>query len=481
VSHGPDTEPPFICIQSGSALRRGADGTFTALDGPARYPSIAGIPILTPHPEGLLSAYLDSLQVGRAAFECHEAEWRELARASNAPKSRRIERMLQGAEQNLALLERCMRPVAEYLGAVGPVQPDVTDLLTTSGAYRTPCWWILPYFLQDWGGTPEFEQVSALLEESLRARPNDGSLAVLGSGAGGLVRLGSRLFQRTYGVDLSITTQLLTQLLFSGEPLPLAVDRADWTTTTIAPPTGFVNPIELLVADVYWLPFADNSMSAVTTQYLLDLLGNPLEVAAEIWRVLEPDGIWVNFSNPFGLPGEPGQLGKPSIEELHEILRPLGFEVIEAKRRQFAWLNVDRLTPFGDRNIQDVHHFVVRKRGAGRARGAARAHSAQRLSVGWDAIPTRTPFKDFSFSRAQVISGAGETREEFRIEVSHMDPLVVDEAQLELFHNLLSLIDGKRSFRQIYDLLTEAGLELEGTSFRRMMAILVRYHAVLRT
>src|SRR5688572_15262101 len=193
MSHGRDTEPPYICIQSGSPLRRGEDGSFSAVDGPARYPSVAGIPIFTPHPHGLLGAYADSLQQARAAFERQRREWTELARVSSRPKAGRIERMLHGAEQNIALLERSMLPVAEYLAAAGPAQPDVADLLTTAGAYRSPCWWILPYFFQDWGGTPEFEQVSALMEESLRARPDDGSLAVLGSGAGGLVRLGSRL------------------------------------------------------------------------------------------------------------------------------------------------------------------------------------------------------------------------------------------------------------------------------------------------
>jgi hypothetical protein len=61
-----------------------------------------------------------------------------------------------------------------------------------------------------------------------------------------------------------------------------------------------------------------------------------------------------------------------------------------------------------------------------------------------------------------------------------MDPLVVEEPQLELFRNLLALVDGKHSFRQIYDTLSGAGLELDADSFRRMMAILVRYHAVFR-
>lgn len=100
--------------------------------------------------------------------------------------------------------------------------------------------------------------------------------------------------------------------------------------------------IRLLAADIGTLPFAEGSLSAVVTQYVMDFAGNPLRVAAEIQRVLKASGIRINFSNPFKLPGDSLELAPPEPSELAGLFAPLGLDMIKAERRRFTLWNVDK-------------------------------------------------------------------------------------------------------------------------------------------
>ncbi|MGH8498774.1 MAG: methyltransferase domain-containing protein, partial [Methylococcales bacterium] len=66
--------------------------------------------------------------------------------------------------------------------------------------------------------------------------------------------------------------------------------------------------IQLVAANVTTLPFGNQTLSVVVTQFFLDLLGNIESFSGEINRVLKKDGIWINFSKPVAAPGDPLEL-----------------------------------------------------------------------------------------------------------------------------------------------------------------------------
>lgn len=126
---------------------------------------------------------------------------------------------------------------------------------------------------------------------------------------------------RFYAVDRLVThidaraiaavTELYDELRLTGEVLDLC---SSWISHFSAPPRRLValgmNPAELAAneAAAEWIvhdlnrqptmPFADASFDAVTCCVSVDYLTKPLEVFAEVARVLRPGGVFVcTFSN----------------------------------------------------------------------------------------------------------------------------------------------------------------------------------------
>jgi ubiquinone/menaquinone biosynthesis C-methylase UbiE len=438
---------------------------------------INGIPILVHRPDGLLQAFQASLASALAAFEqekllLHGQPSRDTSSRAAHP---RIERILSGKTGNLSLLDRCMQPVREYLYGRTRL-PAVADLVATTVAHRAPYWWMLSYFYQDWGGTRDFDEVASLITNALlRLRPDGEALAVLGAGAGGLVRRGAQEFDRTYGVDLSAPTLLLAHEVLAGQSLDVFLETADWAHVRLTSPVERLHRnIELAVADVNWLPLAANSMSAVITQYLMDVLADPLHVASEIRRVLKPGGIWINFSVPFQPLHEPTALGRPDISEIAGLLHPLGLTVEESERRQFRWLNTDKISPLGHRYVNDVHYFAARKDAA---------TIADQLAPGgpkldWEWIPRRAPSRDVHFVNKRIPRGDQiDTASEAQIPLR--GSLSMPAPALKIFEQLVMLVDGRRTAGDIFGALPAGNGWIDREMFLDVLPYLVRHHGLL--
>jgi ubiquinone/menaquinone biosynthesis C-methylase UbiE len=106
--------------------------------------------------------------------------------------------------------------------------------------------------------------------------------------------------------------------------------------------------VRLKVADVLRLPFADGSLSAVVSEYLLNRLPDPVGAATEIRRVLKSGGIWVNLSRRLRPVARPG------------VLESLGLAVARCEPLQFASADSCRKDA-EDRRVQEVQFFVARK------------------------------------------------------------------------------------------------------------------------
>ena len=73
---------------------------------------------------------------------------------------------------------------------------------------------------------------------------------------------------------------------------------------------------------------------------------------AEIARVLEVGGLWVNLGLPFGLSSEPPELGPICDEALEPVLRDLGFELISLQRHAYRLSDTAALFDWPEVTIQ---------------------------------------------------------------------------------------------------------------------------------
>lgn len=481
MHHSPRPSQGYRCVYCSAALEWLDDAALRCGACEQRYPVIQGIPILAFRPSTLLAAHYQALQQASAQLEKRRAASGELREGhGGSGLVQRAQRALHGQEKNIELFQAYMRPVAAYLSGIGEQQLDFIDWISVDEAGCSPHA-MLPYFYQDWSETADFQSARALITGALaRHRPDAAAGAILGAGACGLVRACTELFDVTYGVDLSVPTLLLAQGALAGDEMVVHLERAAWSAVTLAPPRPSGKGAQLIIGDVNALPFADGSLSAVVTQYLMDIVGNPLGVASEIQRVLEPGGIWVNFSIPFGIPGEPPELGAPGLSELPGLLRPCGLEVVESERRRFTLLDFDKVYTGGNRVSHEVHLFVARKPAqAGEAGGG---QPGERLARGdaawWKRVPHVVPGREVQIIRKRVFAPTGVAD---RLEVggnSTSFPVSADDvAFVEVF---FGQIDGKRTVREIFGELTSYGVPLTEAQFRELMYILAERHGVLR-
>jgi hypothetical protein len=209
----------------------------------------------------------------------------------------------------------------------------------------------------------------------------------------------------------------------------------------------------------------------------MDIVGDPLGVASEIQRVLQPNGIWVNFSNPFKLPGDPPEFPLPEPSELAALLEPRGLEMIEAERRRFTLLNLDAIYAGGHRNAQEIHFFVARKH-------SQRMASAKRFQIWdkldpswWQLIPRIIPGREIQLIHKKAFGPDG-TEEHTEIGLNAVTFSVTRE-HTAFVQALFSHIDGKHSLRDILNSLISQGIAMSETEFRELIYCLLNQYCVI--
>jgi len=477
------TARDYCCVFCGAILSWSGEVSLDCPGCERRYPILRGIPILTSRPNALLAASQRALGEARSQLETWRAAPGRLAEAPAGPRpglAERARRMLEGSDQNLTLLETYGRPIAEHLSGLGPQPPSPLDLAVASSVSWPPLT-ILPYFYQDWGETAELEGVRTLVGDALvRHSAERGAVAILGAGACGLVQAASRSFDLVYGVDVSAPTLLLAQGVLSGDAIVVHLERAEWRAVRLAAPPSDGNEIRLVVADGSSLPFAHGCMSAVVTQYLMDIVPNPLAVASEIQRVLRGGGIWVNFSKPFYVPGEVVEMGPPGLTELPQLLQPLGLEMIDSHSQRFALLNLEKIYAGGDRSSQEVHYFVARKIQPLAASGIEQrtpARDWRDSDEWWQRVPRVVPGREVQIILRRVFAPDGvEEREEIGLANASFP---VAREHVAFVEALFGQIDGKRTAGEIFARLTAGGVPFSEMQFRELLQYLAHHLSLL--
>lgn len=473
---GPDEA--YRCVRCVSALAV-SDAGLRCPRCACTFPVVGGVPILAHRPDALLAAAQGSLDEAGLRLERTKSTL-STANAREWPDglAERALRMVRGTEKNLEVLRTYMAPVARYLSDRPRRPASALDWIAAhTGGWDAQA--MLPYFYQDWRPTPSARKAAALIADTLVTdRPDAQALAVLGAGACGVLHEVRDHFDTVYGIDLSIPTILLAKGVLSGDSIVLHFRQTHWRPVPVAGPPSAAARTRLVVADAAALPFDDASLSAVVTQYLLDVVGNPLAVATEISRVLKRGGLWINFSTPFSLPHEPAWVDPPGLDELPRVLEPFGFELNVRERRHFTLLDLTGIDPATSKVVEDVFFFAARRTAQGDPRGTGASFSPRSTGEGsWNRIPTLLPGRQVHLVRRTAYTHPDRSQ---RMEIGVGKRVApVSPESLSIVDALLSETDGRHTAREIFNRLTAAGWTMSAGEFLELLACLCWHHGVL--
>lgn len=459
----------YRCPWCGGVIPFGSGNALECTTCARSYPVVDSIPVLTLRPRAQLGWQMRGLRGGRLRVD--------RLRYQTLSENARVRTALEGMDANLQLIFDCMREV----DASHQSQDDrasLIDILSNVGGAWSPGS-MLPYFYQDWAPTPDFEHVSGQVAAAAeRHLPRRGSVTVLGAGACGLAyRLAAEYFA-VYAIDLSLPTLLLARKLLYGQSIELYMQGAAWRRASIKAPAIAPDRLTLLVGDAYKIPLLDGSQSLVITQYVMDILENPIAVIDEINRVLEHDGIWINFSMPFRLRGEPTECGRVSLDDLESLLARQGFSVSEKRTEKFCLLNLESLDCHAGKDVHPVHFFVARKTTSSFRRSAALA-AVLNSSDWWESVP------EFEFGAIVAVQkstqwpiGSENTHAwGMQLNATHFN---VAQYQAECMEEFFRMVDAHRPWRSIRGELIERGFETDSPDLVECHYHLSTRHGVLR-
>lgn len=471
------TQATFRCISCRGEVGHTHSDRMTCRQCGCVYPVVDNIPIMMPRARHVLGAYVPELRAPRARLDELTMGLAPFTREGGHELSERAERIIEGASQNANLMEAHCRPIIDYLN-----REEATDDFTAWAAlqrgYRYSS--LLAYFYQDWCGTRDFDAVRNLFEPAVRDYCTDReSLAVLGAGACGLLYVLSKYFHSSYGVDLSLSGLLMAKHLMEGEAVSISLEHAGWKTVALSPPEPSGGDIRFVVANVMSTPFQDASLSLVATQYLLDIVPNPMWFIEEIHRILKPEGLWINFSKPFRWLDDPVHMGPRTLKEIRPLLGRMHFDVRHTKMLRFKPFNVDDVYLGGDRFDHEVHFFVAHKAVTNTLQlltdGRGRMRSDR--TTAWAQIPSVVRDREVAFLYKKCFS-VGGVENTFELRIMNMSvPMKQDHVRLA--EALFQCIDGKRTLREIWHILGDGGDDISEQDFLDLIRCLNIDHYLL--
>lgn len=306
----------------------------------ARYPYIAGLPIVVCDPASLLRTALDrvraELATARDRLALVESTVSTRALSESLTRLRLVYSTLAA---NSSTFDDLMLPVAQWISRVA--------LGTEGGAAVVRGWDVgalLPYLLRDWKCSRELDEaahfVSARMDRHLLPSSR-GTLVMLGCGAGGLTQRLARGFARVLGVELSVPMLLALRNLQLGRPLQLEFPvsgehGAVRSTVLLEADEGALDNITFVVADACNTPLAAGSVDCVVTSFLLDVVDDPRAVAREVYRILADSGLWINYGPSSGLTA----VWRFDEHEVATFMAALGFSVLETGSHRTTHLDL---------------------------------------------------------------------------------------------------------------------------------------------
>jgi hypothetical protein len=308
------------------------------------FPRVAGLPWLFAEPNAALGEWR-----GRLHFALQKLERERLqAAAALADKALRPE-----TRARLDRLERAMRDHGARLHTLlAPLELEQhTASYETYLALRTRLpadqglTTYYPNIHRDWcWGDAENEASFAAIEAALRAAPPTRAL-VLGAGAG---RLAYDLHMRspaavTVALDFNPLLALVAERVTRGEPLelyefPLAPRGDAAVLRTLAAPAPARAGLAFVLADAHRPPFRRGGFDTVVTPWLVDILPERFEVlCARVNALLSRGGCWLNFGSLSFHDADPA--ARYGIDECRAALEENGFAGLQIEERELPYLS----------------------------------------------------------------------------------------------------------------------------------------------
>lgn len=394
------------------------------------YPDVAGMPWLFAEPRAALEEWRGRWSFALRSLERTRAQiGRALAASSLRASTRnRLERLDIAYAEHAAKLGDVLAPL---------LSQELSGEYSTHLALRTrlpPDQGLLTYYNnvhRDWAwGREENEQAHAIVAAALNAATAERVL-VLGAGAGRLAYdlhsdAASRL---TVALDFNPFLALVGKRVSSGElvelyEFPIAPKSSDEQALLrqLGAPKPAHPGLEFVIADTHRAPFEQESFDAVVTPWLIDILPEALETFAQrINALLASGGLWVNIGSLSFFDNNP--VYRYNIEECTEIVAECGFDEPRIRESSMPYM----CSP-------------------------ASRHGRIEQVVSWSAAKNRKSKKAPRYEAMPDWLVRGNTA------VPLLEPFRTQAATTRVHAYVMSLIDGKRSVKDIARLVSQQGL-----------------------
>lgn len=395
------------------------------------FPLFAGLPWMFAEPaaawhewrarwEYLLGNMQTTRQRSVATLESENAELLESTRNRLTHRIEVEAAHIETLRELLAPLETEVpkQDIAMFLALRTRLPPDQGLLTYYSNVHRD---WV-------WGEDENAASVDLLANALGDHAPQ--RMLVLGSGAG---RLTYDLHQRyapnfTVGLDFNPLLSLIAARVSSGETMrlrefpiaPRAIEDYGAEHALACEPAS--PGLHWIVGDTHRPPFPARSFDTIITPWLIDIVPEQLEeFIVRINHLLSDGGVWVNFGSLSFMNVHPEQQYTP--EECQELMAAHGFEPAQIERRRIPYLS----SPSSRHGrTEEVLAWAARK------------HDHEKKAPKYEALPEWLVRGNDSIPLTQGVS--------------------TQATSTQVHGFLLSLIDGKRTLKDIAKIAVERRL-----------------------
>lgn len=412
------------------------------------FPLVGGVPWLFADPVTALAEWRGRLNLAVEKLDHDVARIGESLKAKDLHKltRERLARLRSVTEDHAARLRKLLEPLE-----IAPLQASYETYLALRTRLPTDQG-LTTYYAnvhRDWAwGTEENEAAAALLLGAL-----DGAVAgktlVLGAGA---ARLAYDFHMQaepesTIALDFNPFLLLIAKAVMKGDTLelyefPIAPARMEdqgvlRELRAEAPVRG---DFSFVLGDVLRPPFPEGSFQTVVTPWLVDILQEDFAILSRrINRLLAPGGRWINFGSLAFANADPAL--RYSLEECLALLEETGFEKA--------------------RLVEETIPYMC---------SPASRHARRERVLTWTAVKTKNAKRP---PRAQSLP-------DWLVKGNEPVPLLssfqTQALTTRVYAFIMSLIDGRRTLKDIAAVLVEQRLMAEAEAESTLRAFLIRMY-----